>query len=68
MSKTKAVKRYADNGEYSHMEIISLDTGEALSCGNCTMFEHEDIHGDGHCALHNSFSNCESWCEDHEKK
>lgn len=24
------VERYADNGEYSHSEIISLDTGEFI--------------------------------------
>jgi len=63
--KTQAVQRYADNGEYSHTEIIDTETGEVLSCGNCAMFECEDTQGDGYCAFHCSFTNCESWCEDH---
>jgi|GEM_PF-2980796 len=63
--KTKAVQRHADNGECSHTEMINIETGESLCCGNCNMFENEDAGGDGLCLLYLDFTHCGSWCEYH---
>ena len=35
-------------------------------CGNCSVFEDEDIEGVGFCAFHLQVTGCDYRCEDYE--
>lgn len=48
------VERYADNGEYSHSELIDPDTGEFICfvcpiCGGCWEKEDEELYDEHDC-------------------